>query len=163
MAHDEWYTPAEIIEPIRKFYGGRIDLDPATCGKANSNIVKAWHTYTINYSGLDKTWSGNVWVNPPYCGKDTVKKWIDKANSSLVSNQIVMLVNRSDAKWYYKFLDNHKGAYYQFRNRIKFIDGITGKKSSPRYNNDLIYWGNNPSGFMDMCVNSYGKPVPHSF
>lgn len=164
-SHDEWYTPKEIIEPIRELYGGTIDLDPASCFEANKTI-QADFTHDISEDGLNWEWFGNVWCNPPYCSRGTVLNWLKKATDESKSGRcehIIMLLNRSDAKWYYDFLDNHQGAYYQFRNRIKFIDGLTGKPSSPRYNNDLIYWGNNCDVFKDMCLSSFGETVPSSF
>lgn len=67
----EWYTPANIVERVRAFYGGRIDLDPATCEVAQET-VKATHHYTVEDDGLRQPWHGNVWCNPPY-GNDTGK------------------------------------------------------------------------------------------
>lgn len=173
MSHDNWYTPKEIIEPIRQFYEGTIDLDPASCIDANE-IVKA--TFYCDGerpvkkggrgNGLIYEWFGNVYCNPPYCGKGTVERWVNKATEEDCfdkCNQIIMLLNRSDARWYYDFLDNHQGGYYQFRSRIKFIDGSTGKPISPRYNNDLIYWGDDSKGFLRMCLDSFGRTVPSSF
>jgi DNA N-6-adenine-methyltransferase (Dam) len=174
MAHDEWYTPKEIIDPIRKFYGGKIDYDPASCEKANETIQATefhWleeqygdRPYIASYPYLD-----NIWVNPPYCN-GAIKMWIEIAsdfanNPDNSCKQIIMLVNRSDAKWYYEFLDNHQGGYYQFRKRIKFINGQPedDKPSSPRYNNDLIYFGNNGLQFQTMCIRAFGKPVRGSF
>jgi DNA N-6-adenine-methyltransferase (Dam) len=166
MVHDAWFTPCNIIEPIRSFYGGTIDLDPASSSEANETI-KAKHYFNWNLDGLKWEWYGNVWCNPPYCD-GAMKEWLLHGArhywaSDTRINQMIFLVNRSDAKWYYEFLDYHVGGYYQFRNRIKFIDGLTGKKSSPRYNNDLIYWGGNTEGFKQMCLDSFGKTVPSSF
>jgi DNA N-6-adenine-methyltransferase (Dam) len=179
MAHDEWYTPKEIIDPIREFYGGKIDYDPASCEKANEVIqAKEFHwlehhlnsaqPYIASYPFLD-----NIWINPPYCN-GAAKSWIECAcefslDRDHSDKQIVMLVNRSDARWYYDFLDKHnvrslhRGGYYQFRKRIKFVDGLTGKPSSPRYNNDLIYFGKNGFRFQLMCILAFGKPTPTSF
>ena len=161
---DEWYTPTKIIEPIQDFYNGRIDVDLASCSQANETI-KAWNYYTIDKPlPVDRTfYDTKIWCNPPYCN-GVVKSWIDRVNRlSGNGNQIIMLLNRSDAKWYYDFLDTHLGSYYQFRNRVKFIDGETGGKSSPRYNNDLIYWGDYPMKFRSMCYSSFGVPTPQSF
>lgn len=175
MKSDNWYTPKEIIEPIRDFYLGKIDLDVASCIDANE-IIQANRYFDGERpidrggkgNGLQCDWFGDVWCNPPYLGRGTVEKWVSKAideYKGMNASQIVMLLNRSDANWYQEFLDDHMilgGGYYQFRDRIKFIDGDTGKKSSPRYNNDLIYWGRDPMQFMAMCYSAYGNPTPHS-
>jgi hypothetical protein len=60
----EFYTTAEIIERARSVMGS-IDLDPASCIKAN-RIVKASKIYTKRANGLTKPWKGNVWMNHPW-------------------------------------------------------------------------------------------------
>jgi hypothetical protein len=63
---DEWYTPLNIIEASRRVLGA-IDLDPASCWKANRRI-RATNYYSENVSGLSRAhpWRGRVWMNPPY-------------------------------------------------------------------------------------------------
>lgn len=165
MAHDLWFSPPEIVEPIREFFDGTIHYDPCSCIKANETIKAA------NFSGEDDPynpllWVGSIWLNPPYCN-GAMKLWLTRARSNYLSvdgcNQIIALVNRSDANWYHNFIDSHGFAYYQFRNRIKFIDGMRGKTSAPRYNNDLFYWGKNSKGFFELCIKKFGKPSPISF
>jgi hypothetical protein len=172
-SHDMWFTPPDIIETVRGWYGGQIDYDPASCKEANL-IVQAKTISTINDTGtsaaLTRPWGlggtreGRVWCNPPYLGKGVVESWVRKANREFhASNdklEILMLLNRSDANWYQDFVDTGLLGYYQFRNRIKFIDGSTGKRSSPRYNNDLLYWGFNYNReFYDLCE-LFGRPAP---
>jgi hypothetical protein len=73
MAHDEWYTPKEVIEPIRKFYGGIIDYDPASCKKANQ-IIKAdsylnieGQTIVLNQTKLVyMNYQSHLFVKPHY-------------------------------------------------------------------------------------------------
>lgn len=61
---NRWYTPSDYIEAARRVLGG-IDLDPASDEKANATI-KAAEIYTEDQNGLDQTWYGRVWLNPPY-------------------------------------------------------------------------------------------------
>lgn len=75
----EWYTPAPIVEAARRVLGG-IDLDPASCAKANET-VQAERYYTIADDGLSKPWYGRIWLNHPF-GRTTNKDWIDKAVGS---------------------------------------------------------------------------------
>jgi DNA N-6-adenine-methyltransferase (Dam) len=163
--HNEWYTPKGYIEPIREFYGGTIDYDPASCIKANETI-KAENFSSIDDEGNPLWWKGNIWCNPPY-NHSADRSWLLLANRYYRDNdninQIIMLLNRSTGAWYHKFLDSHPHGYFQLRDRVRFIDGETGEKSSPRYNNDLIYWGRDSQLFYEMCIENFGKPTPHSF
>lgn len=59
----EHYTPSEIVEVARHTLG-EIDLDPASCEKANT-IVKAKHFFTKEDNGLSRVWAGLVYCNPP--------------------------------------------------------------------------------------------------
>lgn len=65
----EWYTPAPYVEAARTVLE-RIDLDPASCAKANETI-KAGQYFTVADDGLSKPWTINgspasVFCNPPY-------------------------------------------------------------------------------------------------
>ena len=58
----EYYTPKFIIDAAREVMGS-IDLDPFSSEKANK-IVGAKEFYSSH--GLDRTWSGKVWMNHPF-------------------------------------------------------------------------------------------------
>ncbi len=62
-AKQEHYTPSAIVEAARKVMGG-IDLDPASCEKANE-VVKAAAYCTRENNGLLHPWWGKVFLNPP--------------------------------------------------------------------------------------------------
>lgn len=67
----EWYTPIEFVEAARKVMG-RIDLDPASCEKAQDTVM-AERYFTVADDGLQQTWSGCLFVNPP--GGIVVEFW----------------------------------------------------------------------------------------
>lgn len=60
----EWGTPTAVIEAVREFYSGNIDLDAASNEKWNET-VKAGLFYSAKNSALINPWFGNVYVNPP--------------------------------------------------------------------------------------------------
>ena len=62
--NDEWWTPAEVIEPVRAALG-EIDLDPCTHPDAQ-RVIRAANYYARPDDGLTLPWSGRVWLNPPY-------------------------------------------------------------------------------------------------
>jgi ParB family chromosome partitioning protein len=60
----EHYTPHKIVDAARALMGG-IDLDPASCAQANTEIVRAPKIFTAADDGLRHVWEGRVWLNPP--------------------------------------------------------------------------------------------------
>jgi hypothetical protein len=61
----EWFTPSRIVESVREVFGGEIDVDPASCDQANQT-VKAKTYYSIDGDGLQHSWPGRVFLNPPH-------------------------------------------------------------------------------------------------
>ena len=61
----EWCTPAKYVNAVKKFFGGKIDLDP--CSNDDS-IVNATVEYRLpEKDGLKEIWNFNkIYVNPPY-------------------------------------------------------------------------------------------------
>lgn len=75
----EHYSPRNIVEAARHTLGG-IDLDPASCSKANETVI-AKHFYSKTANGLVMPWFGNVFLNPPggkVAGKSSQKLWWQK-------------------------------------------------------------------------------------
>lgn len=58
-----YITPDKILDPVRKFFGGSIALDPAT---ESDNPTKAETFFTESDNGLEQEWSDRTFVNPPY-------------------------------------------------------------------------------------------------
>ena len=73
----EWFTPIAIIEAATACMGF-IDLDPASCTKANREIVGARRIFTKEDDGLSREWRAKtVWLNHPF-GRESTPKWINK-------------------------------------------------------------------------------------
>lgn len=60
---NEHFTPAVVVEAARRVLG-RIDLDPASCAKANKRIG-AIRYFGKRQDGLRQEWRGKVLLNPP--------------------------------------------------------------------------------------------------
>lgn len=72
----EWFTPMPIIEAATDCMGF-IDLDPASCLKANEHIG-ARKIFTKKDDGLSHRWNAKtVWLNHPF-GRKSTPLWISK-------------------------------------------------------------------------------------
>jgi hypothetical protein len=143
--NNEWYTPSEFIEAARKAMGG-IDTDPASSDIAQE-VVKACTYYTAETNGLDKTWTGNVWMNPPYAS-DLIGKFIDKLIEERSNyNQAIILVNNAtETEWFNKIISIASAVCFP-KSRVKFYmpDGKTG---APLQGQAVIYIGENRNDFL---------------
>lgn len=137
--NNEWYTPAEIIEAARKAMGS-IDTDPASNDIAQK-VVKSKSYYTIETNGLNKIWTGNVWMNPPYSG-DLIGRFIDKLCSerSNYEQAIVLVNNATETEWFNKIISIASVVCF-VKSRVKFWmpDGKTG---APLQGQAIVYIGN---------------------
>lgn len=142
--NNEWYTPADIIEAARKTMGG-IDLDPATSEVAQ-DVVKATTYYTAETNGLDKPWSGRVWMNPPYAS-ELIGQFVDKLIAELlnIEQAIVLVNNATETEWFNKLVDKATMVCFP-KSRVKFYmpDGKTG---APLQGQAILYFGDNASAF----------------
>jgi hypothetical protein len=59
----EWFTPPEILDPVRDYFGGQIPFDPAS---DPSNPTGARRFLTQEDDGLTCAWEDQWFCNPPY-------------------------------------------------------------------------------------------------
>jgi phage N-6-adenine-methyltransferase len=136
---NEWYTPPEYIEAAREAMGS-IDLDPASCEVAQAN-VKARRHFTIDDNGLDKKWSGNVWLNPPY-SKELIGLFAEKVvgESSRFKQAIVLVNNATDTAWFHRLASVASAACFM-KGRIRFLDKTGSPANTPVQGQVAIYIG----------------------
>lgn len=61
----DFVSPPEIVGTTSAFFGGRIDLDPASSKSANT-LVNADRYFTAEDNGLKQTWKAkNIYLYPP--------------------------------------------------------------------------------------------------
>jgi phage N-6-adenine-methyltransferase len=143
--NSEWYTPGEYIELVRKTMG-YIDIDPASNNEAQK-IIKAKKYFTIEDNGLNKEWKGNIWLNPPYSGKEIIlfiDKLIDEFQIGNIKQAIILTNDNTDTTWFHK-LAKISTAICFLRGRIKFYNAE--EKSAPTNGQVFYYIGNNISAF----------------
>lgn len=148
---NEWYTPVEIIESARAVMGS-IDLDPATSLLANET-VKAEQIFTKEDNGLINSWSGNVWMNPPY-SQPLIKEFSDKlvAELSKIDQACVLTNNATETEWYQQMMQRCKVVCF-VRSRVKFIDCNGDPSGAPLQGQTIMYFGKKEQEF----VEEFGK------
>lgn len=139
---DEWNTPPEILDLVGDVLG-KIDLDPC-CNDGDQN-VPAKHVLRRADDGLQHTWRGKVYMNPPY--GDAVTAWIDKLIEEHVSGNvpeaIALVAARVDTKWFQK-LEPYRICFV--RGRLKFGDS----ENSATFPSAAIYFGKKVSRFVQV-------------
>jgi len=139
---DERYTPEWILDLATSVMGA-IDLDP--CADPLKRVPAANH-YTKTDNGLERSWSGRIFLNPPF---SKVPIWIKTLSlfiaSGSVSEAIVLLpitsiVNKSSRL----LMRQQAEAFALFERNIQFLDE-TYKEMPPNtfIPSVLIYAGNN--------------------
>lgn len=141
----EHYTPPEYIEAARNVMGG-IDLDPASCAKANE-VVKASEFFTKDDDGLSLQWHGRVWLNPPggktknrsnaaIWWEKLVWEWMDGRVEQAVflGFSIEILASSQDSPYWPGHLP-----YCVPRQRIAFLDENLEPQGSPAHHNIVVF------------------------
>lgn len=121
-ASDEWYTPAYVFEAL----GERFDLDVAHPLVEREHITPCERYLWA--AGLDTPWSGFVWMNPPFGGRNALAPWLDKFFAH--GNGIALTPDRTSAPWFWEAWQ--KADRVLFTRKIRFLrpDGTEGVSPS---------------------------------
>ncbi len=108
----EWSTPKWLFDEWNKKYN--FDLDPCATSK-NSKCIEYFDKAA---DGLFQTWSGTVWMNPPY-GRNLIE-WVRKAYRTFEEGHTVvcLLPASTDTKWFHEYCLRGKVTF--LRGRVKF-------------------------------------------
>lgn len=160
-----WCTPHKYVVAIKRFWNGKIDLDP--CSNEYS-IVDAEVEYCLpNQDGLKESWDyPTVYVNPPY-GADrergtTIKDWLAKCahTHSLYGSEIIALVPvaTNTSHWKKCVFGVADAVCFLYDTRLRFLEnGYDTGKGAPMAC-CLIYWGNRIQEFKNSFA-QYGAVV----
>lgn len=132
---DEWYTPPEIFAALKLVF----DLDPCSPGEwCYPCRVPATRFYTKAEDGLRQPWSGLVFMNPPFGGRNGHVPWLRLFLDHGNGVAIVRAYTSSD--WWHKFMPRAHGILFP-HGKTKFIrpDGSVGK--SPGHGVALVGMG----------------------
>jgi hypothetical protein len=118
---NEWFTPPVWVERAREVLGG-IDLDPASHALAQQTI-RAKTFFTIADNGLERSWFGRVWLNPPYC-REFLSPFVDKLvaewASGAIEQAVLLTHNYTDTGWFHTAARAARAICFT-RGRIHFL------------------------------------------
>lgn len=144
--NDEMFTPEKYIDAAKRVLG-EIDLDPASCDKAQETI-QAKHYFTKKDNGLSKEWRGRIWLNPPY-SDPWLYDFVDKLVRDLISGHVtaaILLTNSStDTAWFHNAESIAKYICFT-RGRVHFLDALQGEKM-PTRGQAFFYFGEDGERF----------------
>jgi ParB family chromosome partitioning protein len=159
---NEWHTRSFHVSVVRQVLGGRIELDPASCARANET-VRAERYYSIEDDGLAQRWNAaTVFLNPPYGklkGKSQAGIWAHRLIAEYTAGNVreaILLVNASTSERWFRPLFNFPIC---FSNRRIPFDGVDGKGCSPTKGSAIVYFGDNLSRFAKVCETNIGTVV----
>jgi len=164
-AGEEWGTPSYIWKPLAEALDG-FDLDPASGAESEpiAETCVSLPTDEHNYGsaviegdskrvfddGLERKWSGDVWVNPPYSRKNN-PRWADKFWESMHNHSVdtitALVPASTSTNWWH---DNYaKADYFTFiDHRVGFEGDVDGKAS---FASVLVTAGDVPQEYLDAC------------
>jgi ParB family chromosome partitioning protein len=145
---NEWYTPPQFIESARLVMGS-IDTDPASNPIANAT-VKATRFFTKDEDGLQQKWQGNVWMNPPYA-QPLMSQFAgaisEKFENGEIEQAIILVNNATETQWFQRMASVASAVCFP-KTRVRFLDP-QGKPGAPLQGQAIIYFGADPSRFVD--------------
>ncbi|MBN2024787.1 MAG: hypothetical protein JW809_18555 [Pirellulales bacterium] len=154
-----WCTPPKYVEAIRRFFSGRIALDP--CSNQYS-IVRAEVEYTLpEVDGLTASWDfPTVFVNPPY-GSDrkrgtTIRDWLRRCAESHRTHHAEVLalvpVATNTRHWKVYVWGAATAVAFLYDTRLRFlVNGKDGGKGAPM-SCAMVYWGVDYALFEEVFV-----------
>ena len=158
----EYYTPKEYADAARVVMG-KIDLDPASCEEAQKNIG-AKKYYTEDDNGLSKTWSGAIWLNPPYSkteGESNQAIWSHRLVSEYESGNVIQAILLVKAalgyKWFEELWDIAPAVCFA-RNRLSFILEDGTDEGQSKQGTAFFYFGNNIEKFIEVFTR-FGRVI----
>lgn len=148
---DEYYTPEYIIAAVRTVLG-EIDLDPASCERAQA-VVQAGSYYTKADDGLNRSWCGRVFLNPPYSSPQPfVLRMIDEYATGNVEAAIVLTNTGTETEWGQALLAQYPVCFFGYGgergSRISFwTKNPDEAKKGNRYAQMIFYLGQESQKF----------------
>jgi len=146
-ATDEWYTPKFIFDALCAVF----DLDVSAPADGPRHVpCRDW----ISEGSLQAEWSGFVWMNPPFGGRNGIAPWLDKFVQH--GNGIALTPDRTSAPWW-QDAASKANSVLLLRGKPKFErpDGTIGK--SPGHGVSLWAAGEDADAILARTGRALGK------
>lgn len=120
----EWYTPKYIFDAL----GCEFDLDVASPHLRWHVPAKVWIDAEEDGLKLAPFWTGFVWMNPPFGGRNGLEPWLDAFFAH--GDGIALTPDRTSAPWFRKAWLRSDAVL--FTPKVRFIrpDGTLGVSPS---------------------------------
>jgi len=129
---DDWFTPKYIFDAL----DCRFDLDVA-CPE-NRAFISVPAERFISKDSLNLTWTGFVWMNPPFGGRNGISPWLNKIYDH--GNGIALTPDRTSAPWWQNAAKNSNGAFF-IKGKVKFVRPDGSRGDSPSSGTTLFAFG----------------------
>jgi hypothetical protein len=116
---DDWYTPQCVFDAL----GCEFDLDVAAGVGSRVPCKGAYFT-----QGLESAWTGFVWMNPPFGGRNGIAPWLTRF--ILHGNGIALTPDRTSAPWFQDAFGAMDAVLFTRKLRFVRPDGSEGKSPS---------------------------------
>lgn len=131
-ATDEWYTPPHVFDAL----GCWFDVDVASPGGSVTPWIPACSF--IQTGSLETEWSGFVWMNPPFGGRNGLVPWLAKFFQH--GHGIALVPDRTSAPWWQQFAPRADLALF-VSPKLRFIDAQGNPGPSPPQGTTLLALG----------------------
>ena len=129
-------TPWWFIKSLEDFTNLKIELD--VCCSPSTAKSKNFLSLDIDLNGLDLSWQGVNWCNPPY---SDIEPWVEKSYAeSLGGNTTLMLIPDKAEVGYTRLARHYADTVIHMPFRLNFLrpDGsefvdTKGKKQGPKF------------------------------
>jgi len=150
MPTNEWYTPPHVLEAVREVFEGPIELDPASCTRANET-VQATKIYTKEDNGLMHPWTidekpARTFLNPPYGRTSSSGSNLEHFTRHIIEQyecgnvkQAVMIIPVNTATSWFEPLWKYSICFPV--SRIRFLQEDGSPSDGMSFGTCLVYFG----------------------
>jgi hypothetical protein len=135
-ATDEWYTPRSVFDAL----GVQFDMDVAAPFGGPRHVPTSRYLWR---DSLESEWSGFVWMNPPFGGRNGLKPWLHRFFNH--GDGVALTPDRTSAPWWQQAA-RQADAMLLTAGKVKFERPCGTVGASP--GSGVTLWAAGPLGVM---------------